>query len=354
MRILKIVVIAGLILAVTGAASAVTVPSLPAGPLKLKYSNWDMGVTYSPGQGPDDGGAAAIDLLTQTIFPGVSGGGGTYEKYWDTSGTAFYLKGADTKWYDNAALTVLHGGTGAKPANLEDAWLVFRVKEITDNWFNGNTLYAWDTNTSVTEIVGMAYGLEDVAVGSAGSILSDGYTIELWAQAAGNFDYLPGSSGRTDFDKYTGVGSPGGVGDSVLLWKATTSPDPNFGTPPGEIFDTGAPGIPTFSHIAASTGRSDMYLVSVSGLWADGNVNNGEVVPSTFLDLYSGGLSVTKDGHIKSSVSFYIPETASADWLFFSEDPLIVSYVVPEPLTMLTVFGAVGCVGAYVRKRRNG
>jgi len=302
MRTLKLCVAVGLILSLSGAAWAVTLPSLGTGPLRLKYTNWDMGASYTnPAEWPEDGGSAAMDILAQTgPVGGVAG---------------------------------------------EDAWFVFRVTDIWNNWQGGNKL--WDDGELGTEIVGMGYGLVDVGIGNLGSVLSIDYTVELWAQPHGTFDHLLGSSGRINATSYTNVGAPGGVVDSVLLWKVTSISDANVGLPPGENFGTP----PTYEHIAASTGRSDMYVTGVGGLWSDGNIGNGEVLPSTFKDWYSG-LPVTQDGHIKSSVVDYIQQGANDDWMFFSEDPLRVSYAVPEPLTMAGLFVGVTAVGAYLRKRR--
>jgi len=299
MRVSKTVWIAALVLALTGVVSAVTVPSIPGGPIRFKYSNWDMGTKYTnPAEWPVDGGEAAMNALTQTPAPGAVGN--------------------------------------------EDAWFVFRVTDMWDNWQGGNNFF--NDGDNGTEIVGIGFGLVDVGIGSNGSVLSVGYEIKIYAQPFGTFNELLGSGGRTGLSTYTSIG---GVG-SVLLWDAVSVSDPNFGLPPLESFGTP----PTYEHVAASTGRSDMYLNGIGGLWGDGVLGNGELIDSTFKDFYSG-LNVVQDVHIKSSVVDYIPQpgVGTDNWDFFSEDPGRGTLVVPEPVTMIgLLFGAAG-VGGYLRRR---
>ena len=126
-------------------------------------------------------------------------------------------------------------------------------------------------------------------------------------------------------------------------------PDANFGLPiPFETF--GGP-VPTYSHISTFVGRTDMYVDGVGGVWADGNAGNGEVIPSAFLDFYSLS-NVVQDGHVKSSVLDYIPTGQNDNWQFISEDPVRLTYVIPEPMTMVAIGLAIGGLGGYLRKRR--
>lgn len=332
MRTMKIVTVLGLMLALTVPASALTLLGGYTGPIKIKLSNWDMGQTYAPGY------SANNEVDVNNNVPIVPGGG------------------------------VING------FNNEDAWLVFKVKTIED--VQDNVL--WASGQQGVELIGIGYGIRDVAVDTTTSmsyIWSTGGTFDIYEQPVGTFDFRRGSAGRVSQTVYKGVGDTDYDGDidafdtSTLM--VTTTEIPGIGSfasaPPGSI---PAPG--SFERVykidtslTAATGDTFAYADATAGVWGDGNMGNGELVQGQFVDAVDGTLDLAElQMHARTNVYIPIGQPGNPDpdpnpfgpgvddWLFESEDPINTAYAVPEPLTMLALFGGIAGLGGYIRKRR--
>lgn len=354
MRALKLCMVLGVIGAMAIPVSAVT---LATGRLELDITNYDMGVLYTDDtEWPDsDGvGPTGVNDLTQTLFVGAGAG---LDEYYSKTGAKYTFSGG--VWKDSMGVVI------PKPTDLEDAWLIFRVNQIRKT----SGVVLWNEGDQGLEILGIAYGLHDVAVGSYGTILSDEYRIKMWEQPAGWFDsfgvavgtagHTQGTAGRTGFDAYTGIGDNGA---SNLLFAGMSTPGVSsnvFNPPiPAETFE--AP-IPTFSHTAPPLGagaKSGMFIEVHTdpvgtGQWDNGSAGDGEIQADLWDDHFSG-VFLTRDIHAKSDVKFYDPTIDGGgfgNWLFKTNDPVRMTFVVPEPVTVFGALCGLASLVGYIRRR---
>jgi len=337
------------VLTVLGLASALSLGY--NGPLEIKYTNFDVGTVYNANPSDLEYGETDLNSFSRTQV----------KKAWNYTTNAFYDPINDPSTDD-----------------LEDAWFVFRVDTIKGS--GGVTLWSSGGATGL-EVVGMGFGLKDVAlqVSAAGvaTIYSDDMDFKMWAQPMGNFDYTDGTAGRTGLDTYDGIGDLDGDGDfdaadellgAILLVDAagvTGLLDKYNDTP---LFDNDLipDALPAYNHVNRGN-ETDAYLnkVITTALWTDGVLGNTEIVTGTQndpiseknfdnpidtddMDIWINSSLRTFPGH-----PLYDPAGSSgADWQFVSDDPALTNVVVPEPLTMIALFGGVAGLGGYIRKRR--
>lgn len=310
----KLIAIAGLVLAVSSTASALSLGGY-SGPILIQYINYDMGASYAPGTYAD--GIAACNAAQ---VGSVTGG--------YTIPAGYKYAGQD-----------------------EDAWAIFKVTNITTDDATPQTL--WVDGQDGEEIVGMLYGLVDVGVNSTfGVTISDGYYLDMYVQPDGIYSELAdggtgvmGSGGRIAFDKYEGVGYDAAgnaiAGSSLLLHAETV---------PGSLdFSTGFFSGATVSH-TVSIVDSQAFLNASAGSWFD----TGHLVTGRTWTEVSASVppnSVVADAYLVSGVVDY-DTSEGGDWDYKSTDPVRMNYsAIPEPMTMFAVAMAIGGLGRYVRRR---
>ncbi|MCD4699866.1 MAG: PEP-CTERM sorting domain-containing protein [Phycisphaerae bacterium] len=318
MKNLKIITLAvGLILVVNATAGAITFNQSYNGPITIKFKNYDTGVGYAGGVWGQCG-IGVVDGLPQLPAKNAWDGG--------VSGNPLIPIGP----YVNQA---------------EDAWLTVKVTSVTTA--GGTEL--WSDGDGSQEVVGMMYGLVDVAVGgNSNFILSDGFFFDLYEQDAGQFDPNVGTVGRLGFGTYTGVGGPGGATGAQLIFSANSVPGVGIVDMLG--IDPGLAATPQFSHRFTGIGnKADMYLDidrTAPGAW------NNLIVPVFWPD-NSGGLGgAVSDLYSEANLGPNAPPLGPVgDWDILSDDPTS-AYYVPEPMTMTLLLLGVGSLGGYIRKRR--
>jgi len=227
--------------------------------------------------------------------------------------------------------------SGPYAGQTEDAWFIFKVTSIE----TPSTQQLWTSGQGGLELVGMAYGGVDVAVGLSGlAFLVDGLRVDLYTQSAGTFDAslgaFQGTAGRTGYSTYTGI--TGGT----LFFSADAVP--GIGIDDLKMFDPGTFGgaLPPFSQ-RAMLGRTDLYLdvnnaVGTAGAMFLPTPKSDPFGGLANADLYAISTVINNDGKTVPLVG---------NWGFIGNDP--VRGYVPEPATLgLLAFGAV----VILRRRR--
>ena len=330
MRHLLVLLIVGLVLAVSGPAWAIGIPFTQAynGPTYWHISDWDAGTFYN-------------GLLTNGS-PALNGHTYTPSQLQKTGPSG--------------------GVTG------EDSWGIFRVESIytaqvdpfgTDTITIGSTeLYDFGATLQTTEIMGLFHGRVDDFISFVDLtplnltdpltqvIQSHGDTIDLYTQPKGSAESLGGlwsnglggPSDRLAANQYKGVGysalNTTIVGSDLALTGGVQLGFQSDGvisyfTPNA----TGNTGSGTFGLYISWTGGSQLPI------W-DTNV---------FPIGYSLG-GITADLRLQGSITPTGLPTGDP-WLVHTSDPGTTS-VVPEPVTMAGMLLGIGCLSRYIRKRR--
>ncbi|MBE3096611.1 MAG: PEP-CTERM sorting domain-containing protein [Planctomycetes bacterium] len=327
MRWSTLLLIGGLVVALSSPAWAVSINFTQpwSGPIVLHLTNYDMGTVY--------GGAPA----------------GTYARVDTVAGMA--------------AFTAAGGTVSTAPGSVagEDGWGVFRIDQILTavvlgpNQIQATGTTLWANGMGGAELVGMFHGLNDVNIrinpDGSQTVDSVGMLYDFYAQTLGTFNPNQGSAGRTGAGAYLTVGGPGGVG-GASNWvggdAATGFIAPLTGVAPPNIeqksgFD------PTLA-VPFAAGRADVFFdvhhgdlgpgmpTTLDTNFYKGNDTNG---PTT-ADIY---LAITTYGNNVLNVP------GGFDWTVTSSDPAS-AYLVPEPVTMASLFLGIGCLSRYIRKRR--
>ena len=333
-KLVRSLIVAGLVLAVGSTAGALSFDYGYQGPIAWDLTNRDMGTIYvdpSTGQPYADGvyGPGQANALPAGI-PGLGSRGG------------------------------------------EDSWGIFRINTIfeadvtvpgVDIIEDDNAILWDDGGHRPTELIGIFYGIQDIGFSqSAGTqtIESTGFTYEVWEQPYGSFDaaggFLQGSAGRgATANSYNGIGTNGGVAGATLwLSGVGTEGFQGYYWGGGAATDTDFVGTYTPNQVG-STGSATMWLSVTGGslggpgwpnLDSDFFVNPTAGAPNADIR----AIFNTKSNNINNSVGGGSP--ALGDWTVTSSDITTGIYVVPEPMTMLAVGLAVGGLGGYIRKRR--
>ncbi len=308
MRCIKLCLVVGLILAVSGTAEAITFNQSYNGTIMIKLKNYDTGVSYPVSSAV---GIAAVDgIVGQT--PATNAWNGLFGNPLIPAGYAY-------------------------AGQAEDAWMALKVTSIETP--GGTQL--WSDGDGGQELVGMMYGLVDVAVGAGGmAVLSDGFNLDLYEQTAGIFNPALGTGGRTGFSTYTGA-----TGGTNLLSAVAV---PGIGINDLAALDPTTFGgqLPQFSH-RSFVAQAGLYLDIISGPWDQLIAPNSWTDPwggGAVADLFATANFVYNDGSTTGGIPI-------SDWDYLSNDPTR-AYYVPEPLTMLAVFTGIAGLGGYIRKRR--
>ena len=296
MRIARWAVTVAVVLALAVPAGAVSLGGY-AGPIKMKFSDLDTGTLYGAGDGTWTG-EATLDGLAQTPPPNRFG--------------------------------------------IEDTWGISRLTVIEDGV--GNTL--WDRNTSSSEIVSIFWGERDTYLQqttTSGNVVQDihgvGMKIAFWEVNPANIA-LPGAfttANRTAEDVVTGLNTGG-----TLLWtlNSVAGFDANF--PTDEFFGQYSPTGSVFGPFNAQGGMlADLGTVTLFG---------GGTLTGTQNDMFVPTPVGVADWRIV--FTGVVPNAANTGFLVLSDDPILATTVVPEPLTMIGMLMGAGTVVRYVRKRR--
>jgi hypothetical protein len=350
MRVLKLLTVAGVVLAVCAAAGADSIPLAGSynGPVVMHLTNFDDGVTYP---GTFVGGAPVPMGVELLVNGGIS----------PTNGLVY------------PPLTKVQGI--ANQAG-EDSWGVFRIDQILAGEVTGpNGITPVSPNVELysdgdagLELVGIFYSRTDLSVtfvapGPAGPtvfIKSAGDKYEIFTQPVGTYNgggtpfLADGASQRVAGvpNEYPTVGYDG-TGTNTLLPGAqhVLTGESQPGIEAQEIFTTFTP-----DPFGGGNGTFNIYI-SLGPVDPDGAGPLGAVVgsdnPWFDLDSFPNGGAVasipgtTADFRLKGTT-----EPTNKEWLVRSSDPLTSALLVPEPLTMLGVFLGVGGLAGYIRKRR--
>jgi len=335
MRALKLITAVALVMAVTGTAWAVTVPSFPT--TSDQFGSY-MGVHVYARDRDQSAGYAGDPAGTTNPADGT------------------YTRANSAAPWVGINRVVLPGNQQGLIGN-EDTWAIFAVRVVdAAGMFSPGTpvadlfkklpnevTYEWtDTNniTNDTCLVGMVYGGWDskVVVGSGGTSLTV-YTkdlrMELWAVDKSAVDLIGASQGpaydplrRTAANRYTGWLDAAGVATGTCLLTGEASYHRFIGTEllPGNPFTYDGQTVSYFS-IDNNT----------NGIWNKG-VTNGNYF--TDPDGFSADMKLTFD-----------IDPGQDGWSVNSHDDGGLTFAVPEPLTMLGFAFSGLFAGGYLRRR---
>jgi hypothetical protein len=323
MRVLKLCIALGLVLAVSGTAGALALPGVPAGPVYFEAHNFDQATSYFADPGTyvrSDFGAPFTEpyavpaddadpnedswglLLVKQIKPGADNGSG----YFDPAGPAVYT------WSDTSNDYLIVGMYG----NLQDETILIKDN---DTWSVSTHQLDWEIWAVPTS------ELDDFA-----GAMPYGYTNQV--------DLIRDTEGAGYYDGTRRV--------DTLRYEYWIDPDTT--TPGAELLLKGTGEFFSFSSDDNATlgnfqGSSYMYLHvdANEGAWGE-TWSTANYFDSTF------------DPNITDPADVYISwntEPAVLGWDVKSTD-LGNAYVVPEPFTMVAVGAAVASLGAYLKRRR--
>ena len=320
MRVFKFLMFAGLILAVTGTAGAITLPTVSNGPVYIECYNRDQGTGYS----------ATVD--------------GTYSR--TVPGGPFTGPGIITAFQDPTAGFLAN----------EDTWGIFDFPTLAPGIKTGNNIiqdgtktpyYVWDSAhnmTGDTALVGLVYGGWDKTVsivavpalpgGPTISIQVAQVTFELYAVDKANVDlafgrygpgYVPGD--RTAYNRYNDWVE---ANDPKIKLLTATSTEFRF---------TGSQNLGNLTFEGQTLTYWDVDPTDLTSLWNPTWGNNVD----PFIDDFGNQADI--------KLTFNIHAGTEA-WSVNSDDEGGESYVIPEPMTCLGFVLSSFALRGYLRRRR--
>ena len=338
MRCFKLLLMGGIVLALTVPAWAITwVNPLPAGTrVRFDILDWSMGKVYQPNAPLPIEGVGAVNAQPQNVVPGAM--------------------------VINLPQVGLGGVGGVLVNQTEDIYGIVKVLSI--NADPGAMTYWAEAADPNSELAGIIYGGVDTYIGSNPQmqqvVSSAGLFMDLYEQPKGNFTENLGSAGRISFNQYEGVGfdaagNPIPGAQLLLHLESTDDKAPLDATPLLDIDGDGDPDgdfTATFTPEGppappgSGTGESSLFWDAVGGSWAPFY----EVIPFYFPNLDPRfGSSMHGDFH--SGQDFDPATLGPSDWITTSDDPTR-GHFVPEPVTMAGLMLGVGSLLGYVRRRR--
>jgi len=318
MKVRNVCLVLGMILAVAGTANALTLKNWsPGETLYFKLVGHTQGIQYNAG----------------IAFPGVVGEGAL----------------------DNPALVAtpclgrqfVETLPGSGQWKWEDTWSIATVSSIVNEVDNKTFWERSDFNTELTMLIYGGVDVEAVAypgltTTSSNFIKAVVYEDDDVSDLDGTLRFNPnlGAGGRTGPMTYTSVTD----GTKILELVA-----PNYNT--GSV--TGAPmtvaqNNAVFGNFVSGTGSAYFNVQDVDGNPAD----NGRDELQFDTDGITFGLppGVTTD----FLASWTVNPPTNGDFIARINDPIQGNAQIPEPMTMLAVFGSMVGLGGYVRKRKRG
>ncbi len=359
LKCVKFVVLAGLILAFTGTAGAL---SLVNGPNKGKYS--DYGSFYSV---PTAGG---VDAFGRPYQSGGPRPGQTYEPLANPAGAfipvfpgdvlrdTFLISSIDRDTLPNPAGNDFNDSVAEQLAGmLYDLELDSFVRSNPADPTSGGTLYLIDANTN----------------GIVGRPVLSGGVIEIWTDLDPNTAYNPvsvspdgigfGPSAWDEADSFGHVAGAFGhaVGPDTfptvnqegqtLLLQGVFIPFPETPfdpVPAGTLLRETVTGL-----TSNSTGEGSGYIMITGGSMAPFIGVGG--LDSKYIDdggyLGGGALPAGLTADLFIQFDLKPDEIGAPPWGNVSEDPFRFN-IVPEPMTMIAVGMSIAGLGGYIRKRR--
>ena len=325
MRVLKLCVLAGLILAVSGTAGAI---GLPADRFAWHMTNWDSGSLYT---NPDGN---IHDLGNTVVAPGAWNLG--QDRLWDPVN--------DTD-----------------ESELEDSWGVAQINRIQYGKGVGQTIVPDDSKpdfynsaTSTRDLVMMFWGIQDDIAYSESfgqRTWSFGFEFRIWEQDEGY--YLPdnGSDGRLGLDSYIGLGA---AAANPFVWLEGRGVIDFMPQDPNADFTS------LFIPGGTTPGHANVYS-EVADLGNSGGAMAGVILdppffgPTTNLGNYcdlvtnveTWAWNATNDPNFTSNSTPGLED----NWTAYTSD-ITVGYAIPEPVTVLGVLMGIGGLGTYIRRRR--
>jgi len=362
MRVAKLLLVVGLVLAVSGTAGAVAIPftqawgaPAPGAPVNMHAVNWAMGSVYT-----------GFDLGGVPVPLGV---------------------------YIPAPTLAKTPPTGGMPG--EDGWGIFQIDQIFKGNLVGvnnivridpaNPLYDIATANGGVEIFGIYQGRVDLFVrfndengsgvldaGDSQTIEFAGDAVDVYAQLLGTADaettaFLgaaavigdAGSSGRLATGDYVGIGFdsagaalPAGVATLALTLAGET----------GYMGREAVAAIPVegratfFPSGLSGSGEVDIFY-SVTGGTEVLTWNGGDFAGLTDVGIFTP-TKVVGAPYDGADFKIHVTDQAVApvgdyDWLVTSSDPITAAVIIPEPITMIGALMGLGGVAGYIRRRRS-
>ena len=362
MRALKLCVVLGLLLAVTGMAQALTlvyeegpntglpfiVPpggTLPNTELTIKLGDYTTGVQYVPHSVaggaclpfPHDGGLYAAGVVAADL---LEAGAIALPINRQISGSA----GGDP-----GDLVPGPSAPGAFGNGLEDAWGIARVTRIEDPI--GHAI--WTPVAKGHDLAVILWGLQDFFVGpsldstkdliNAGGLHVDMYSIPLNVWGWPGNAPLAGAAGRLPGNVYPSINDAGQVLE--LSMRSL----PGFINPPGVNGGLAAE-FESDIDLNELTGNGQSFVEITGGASAGLFDFDGFPMPGPAAGILGPlGYDITADMRLQ----FDSNPTNVADWTVESDDPVQGhGFAIPEPLTIAGVFAGICGLGGYLRKRR--
>lgn len=341
MRTLKLCMAVGLILSLSGAAWAVTVPTPDSGWVFLEMTDKTNGTSYAAGvtgtwtrSNPEDS-FTGPGVLTPTKSPDA----------WDHDPDGTPNNGDE--W-------------------TEDTWGVFGIMKMRQGdpdpnvlptdvgpLIGGNISYEW-TSTADTGLVGMFYGGWDYEVQITDATL-DAFIVkahdvkfDLWAVDTSKLLANEGGSVTVDYEGPLFEADRRKAEDRYADWI-----DDADGTKVHLLHAESHSFVFSGDLLAGGNfqGTGEHY-------WDfDANYGDGSGTPGNPAWNYAWGVHVGQltDANIGGLTDFFtdldIDPTDTRDWMSSSSDDC-GGWIIPEPLTVIGAFMGIGSLGAYIRKRR--
>lgn len=339
MKTLRMLLVVGLLLAVSGSAMAIGLvyeegPNVgqpfPGGGIHLKIQSYDVGSLYpnpfpGPGVGysglpaPFDAGGEAAGVVALDLMPHIPCTGA------QSNGT--------------------YPGAAGIPFE-EDTWAIFRVTEIDD----AVTLARiWSPAGKGYELSGVVYGEQDIHLDGIDAdnirIGGVGMKMDMYSNVDGDFLAAAalGTAGRLPLGGFTFLS------DGTLELSMYSLPGfiNAAGVGAGE-----ATQFESRFNLTTSTGDGLAFL-EVSGGTSAFQFNSDTFAmpaPNSIILGGLGGFDLAAD----VSLAYNMTPAQLADWLVFNDDPALanITNVIPEPATMiLFTLGAAG-IAARLRRRK--
>lgn len=309
MRLMKCIVALGLLLAVTIPAGAVT---LDGGTLVFKTFNWEVSTTYA--------GTDGITYFRDASSSYVTATGAT---------VAYDLSNPNHRLFSDSSFTIIRPDDKGLMTG-EDSWGLLQIRELnnTGPLINGGTDIGnptgdayWNAGDGGKSLLGMFYGGQDQAV----KIL-DANTLQIYSS---NLQYVLREATGVPADPIAGGLLPVSrtVADEFTGWTVATDPLEAKGTGTWFRFVGDTSSVPA--------GATQVYLTVDSGAW-DPFLQDG------FYTAPNGDPSAIKQ-------EWQIGSGSTLDWVGSTDTAK--GYVIPEPMTMIGLFLAVGGIGGYIRRR---